>query len=167
MSKTSIICQFCGTIRYVKPSALHSAKFCCRKCKDDAGQTKVTRDKISKSLTGYKQTKEHILKYSGKNHGMYGKGYKLAGSNHYRWKGGKYQKDERWFIYIDGIRYKQSRYIAEQFLNRKLTKHEIIHHINGDKTDDRTENLYLFPSQSEHITQHNLKNPPFLISNLI
>jgi len=170
MSKVFIICQQCGAIRYVKPSILHSAKYCSRQCKDDAGQSKTTRNKISKSLTGYKQTEEHKLKNTSKNFKMNENKYKITGPNNYRWKGEKYQTAEgRWLICIkEGQpRMKYSRYIAEKYLKRKLSKEEVVHHINGDKSDDRPENLYVFPGQSAHITQHNLKNSPILISNII
>lgn len=50
----------------------------------------------------------------------------------------------------------RSRLIAEQELQRFLTKKEVIHHINGKKDDDRLENLYLFPDNAEHIRYHRL-----------
>jgi len=49
------------------------------------------------------------------------------------------------------VRY--SRYLMEQSLNRYLESHEVIHHINGIKDDDRIENLVL-TNKSEHRTQY-------------
>ena len=85
----------------------------------------------------------------------------------YRWKGGKYQdKIGRWWIRVDGIKYRRYRYVAKQCLNRELVKEECIHHINEDKSDDRPENLYLFSTQAEHTIFHHLKIKPILISNI-
>lgn len=45
------------------------------------------------------------------------------------------------------------RYIVEQYLNRYLTEQEEIHHINGNKCDDRLDNLQII-SCSEHTKLH-------------
>jgi hypothetical protein len=50
------------------------------------------------------------------------------------------------------------RLVMEEYIKRFLTVDEIVHHINGDKNDNRIENLELFSSQSEHIIKgHNNK----------
>ena len=50
------------------------------------------------------------------------------------------------------------RQVAEQMLGRKLRPGEVVHHINGDKHDNRPENLYVFENQAEHARWHNLHN---------
>lgn len=54
-------------------------------------------------------------------------------------------------INIDGKRFLEHRYIMEKHLGRKLEKKESIHHINGNKSDNRIENLKLFRTNSQHM----------------
>ena len=54
-------------------------------------------------------------------------------------------RDYSWIFYYRGV--------MEAHLRRPLRVDEIIHHINGDKTDDRLENLQL-TTRAEHPTLH-------------
>ncbi len=49
---------------------------------------------------------------------------------------------------------REHRVIWEEYYGEKLTKDEIIHHINFVKTDNRIENLYKYPNASEHVKAH-------------
>lgn len=46
------------------------------------------------------------------------------------------------------------RLLMEQALGRYLTGAEVVHHENGDRTDNRIENLRLFPDQAAHMRHH-------------
>jgi len=48
----------------------------------------------------------------------------------------------------------EHRLIVEDAIGRFLNSHEVIHHINEIKSDNRLENLYLFDSLSEHTKYH-------------
>jgi hypothetical protein len=75
--------------------------------------------------------------------------------------GGQNAKPETWWRnsrgYIEGRvttpegkkRVKQHRMVAEQAIGRALAPHEDVHHVNGNKTDNRPENLQVI-SHSEH-----------------
>ena len=74
-----------------------------------------------------------------------------TGPNHWLWKGPtKIRKDGY-------IRYNDDRYVhrvmMEDVLKRKLKSDEFIHHINGDTSDNRIENLEII-SNSRHRKLH-------------
>lgn len=64
-------------------------------------------------------------------------------------------------IVRNGIKRDEHRIIMESFLGRNLNRHEVVHHINENKKDNRLENLQLM-SLSEHSRMHMKNNVPSL-----
>lgn len=54
-------------------------------------------------------------------------------------------------VWRDGKVVRQHRATTEEALGRKLEAQEVVHHVNGDKTDNRLENLRVLPSQRHHM----------------
>lgn len=59
---------------------------------------------------------------------------------------------------VKGKKMKVHRAVMEQSLGRKLRPDEFVHHINGDKHDNRIENLTIM-SPHDHGRLHNQKYP--------
>jgi len=77
-----------------------------------------------------------------------------SGKDHPNWKGGEYLNGRRIYVLGRGMQ-RVSRLVMEEKLGRRLTSDEIVHHINMNPMDDSPENLFLFPSRSEHTRFHN------------
>ena len=49
----------------------------------------------------------------------------------------------------------EHKLIVEEFLNRRLDKENVIHHIDSNRTNNDISNLMLFKNQKEHASFHN------------
>jgi hypothetical protein len=101
---------------------------------------------------GYKQSPEHTEKIAASR----------RREKHHNWKGGQKKTGAGYWRVLCPLhpnadangRVLRHRLIMEAYMGRVLLPTEVVHHINGDKEDDRIENLMLYSSASEHTSFH-------------
>ncbi len=101
----------------------------------------------------------------GNDFGKFNKGkirLDFRGNGNPRWNGGKCLLKTGYIEVISKEnnsmnsrgRILEHRKVMEDFLGRKLLRKEVVHHKNGNKQDNRIENLELLNSQTEHKRRH-------------
>lgn len=127
----------------------------CHKCKykhfknpmKDKHHTKETKELIGKK-SKEKFTDEYVEKFQDKNKGKKHKsvnGYILI-------KNYTHQNRNSHNEILEHI------LVMSKHINRPLTKSEIVHHIDGDRTNNKIENLYLYKNRKEHQEGHHSIN---------
>ena len=124
-------CISCGKTTNRKPRSDSKFKFCSKKC---AGRFAV-------SLA----TKERD--FNGKNNPAWKGGVKIALGYKYLLKPLHPHSSKEGYV-------AEHRLIMEKHIGRIINPEEIVHHVNGDKKDNRIENLMLLKNQSEHMLIH-------------
>ena len=81
------------------------------------------------------------------------KGIARYGPDHPNWKGGRFLRNGYVYVHLRGRKAAEHRLAMEHHLGRSLQKHEIVHHLNGIRHDNRIENLTLtILKEHEHDT---------------
>lgn len=83
---------------------------------------------------------------------------RTKGSSNHFWNGGTRHVTAQGYIVVYAPGYPSNkalehRYVMEQHLGRKLLPDEHVHHLNGNKTDNRLENLVVI-DRKEHGLAH-------------
>lgn len=148
MEKT---CEQCGTA-YKTPNS--KRKFCSRQCFYASMRTRsVWRScKLCGKPFYFKWNGDPghkgefcSLQCSGKaRRGRVGK----RGAEHHAWKGGTVVWPGGYLaVRVEGKYVLEHRVVMEKHLGRPLTSTETVHHVNGDKKDNRIENLELWSNR--------------------
>lgn len=156
-------CIICGTelIKKYNESKNYFKKktTCSRRCfHKKLGKLLLGRyvGKETRRLIGLKNKGKIVSEETRKKQSEYHlKNKTFEKENHSNWNGGK---SKTWNGYSlirisKGYYRREHRVIMEEHLGRKLTPEEMIHHINGIKTDNRIENLQIL-TKSEHAKLH-------------
>jgi hypothetical protein len=88
------------------------------------------------------------------------RGKAMRGEAHPQYKQGKISTYGYIYDRKAGEFWFEHRKIAEQIMGRRLDRGEIIHHIDGNRRNNRIENLMYFPTISAHRLFHSGKGKP-------
>ena len=82
------------------------------------------------------------------------------GEKNYNWKGGFSKRPDGYVRIMAEVGNRQlyHRYLIEKNLGTKLRRDQIVHHINGDPSDNRLENLMVI-TRKEHGGYHKWGRP--------
>lgn len=136
------------------------SKLCSRKCCKKYQQLNPNKGTFKKGQhpspeTEFKKGQKHTSEwkqYMGKLN---------KGKRNYFWKGGRIKQSGYIYLYSPDHPYRskknyvaEHRLVVEKHIKRYLLRKETIHHINEIKTDNRIENLYIFPNIESHSSYH-------------
>ena len=160
MGKIMVYCDWCGCGLEKYPARVYQHNFCCREHLALFSSRKANPEGYAE-LKDYKNMSLHMsalnrelnpnrdfdqrARKGGTSHVVLTPREKLHLHRLGTGKGGGYVK--LWGRHMH-------RVVAEQTLGRHLQPGEVVHHIDGNKRNNKPENLMVFSSQAEHVRWH-------------
>lgn len=152
-------CKRCGKGFWIAPSN-HAREYCSKSCARSALNQTSANPAYRRDISGEKNPMYGRGRFGPKNT-MYGR----RGAAAPRWKGGrKIRKDGYVLVKAPeghphpsdvsraGVQYiLEHRLVMERALGRYLTSTEVVHHRDGNTSNNDLGNLELFADQAEHI----------------
>jgi len=154
-----IPCANCGKTfwQFAKSEQTYCSQSCAISARNKTDQNPAYHRDVSGS-----NNPMYGKRRSGKDNPMYGK----RGDKSPRWTGGRRtRKDGYVFVLVpddhpspsytnkSGAKYMlEHRFIMEQHLERFLLATEVVHHMDGNPSNNEIDNLRLYPNQSRHIS---------------
>jgi hypothetical protein len=165
ISVITVICQQCGNPFDVYPAWVRNGrrKFCNLACRNNWLSTLTAENSPRWGKKHTVATKAQISRTKALL------AHDKRGSNHPAWKGGQFIFKGYRHVHIDSLSetdqtlargmVKVEAYVLEHRLvmarqmGRPLTKSEVVHHLSGDKLDNRPENLEMW-DRALHSQEH-------------
>ena len=144
-ARPALVCQHCGTLFTFKGSPTHlrrpgAGRYCSPRCSAQAQW--ADRKKRERAVAG--KYREWDRKHGGGP-------YEVLKANGYVYvpdpTGARTKSRARRLV-------KRSRLVLAAKLRRALLPREVVHHLNGVKSDDRPENLALYRDNAAHMRDH-------------
>lgn len=157
-----MMCHQCGAALVVPPSRAKRRKFCSHDCRHK-WMSENQRGRAH-PMYGRRHSPESLAKMRAVKSQTAKRGPAAA-----TWKGGRFQTRGYWMIALSAIP-PEDRWLAEPMissgrvylaehrlvmaraLGRPLTKSEVVHHINGVKSDNRLDNLEIHGARTHKMT---------------
>jgi hypothetical protein len=168
------ICVQCG-VPFWHHASKPDRRYCSRSCATTARNLTDANPSLHRDVSGPKNPM-FGRGLRGADNPMFGKRRELSA----RWKGGrKIRRDGYVLIAVpddypypayqkgSGTKYAlEHRVVVEQRLGRYLLPGEVVHHIDGNPSNNAEGNLEVFASQSEHIRSAHGADPAFGIPSV-
>lgn len=167
------VCAFCGNTYYRRkhesPARFDRSSVCSNACRINRlrsdpnanGRHKKTQAKLCEHCgEPYNRKKRECLdEFAARrfcSHSCYAK--HNSSSQHYAWRGGLRLRPDGYVRATSAGDKYIHRLIMESHIGRPLLKNEVVHHINGDTSDNRVCNLVVL-TNSEHRKLHCADQP--------